>query len=145
MLSGQKGASGQGEGRARWASSRAGCMHTQFIISGPESKSLGGVVEGAHDVVVAVDVDLVVAVEGDLAATVLGEEDDVADLDGHLTEDSVLHNAAGTDSDDGALVELLTLVGVGQDDTGLGLGLSDDFLDHNTVGKGLEGLEREHS
>ena len=101
--------------------------------------------ESADDVVVTVDVELVFTFEDNLAATVLREQHNIANLDRDFTDFTVLLNAAGTDSEDGAMVELVALVGGGEDDTGLGLGLSDDFLDDDAVGKGLEGLEREHT
>ena len=101
--------------------------------------------EGADDVVVTVDVELVFAFEDNLAATVLREQHNIANLDRDFTDFTVLLNAAGTDSEYGAMVELVALVGGGEDDTRLGLGLSDDFLDDDAVSEGLEGLEREHT
>ena len=93
--------------------------------------------EGAHDVVVTVDVDLIVASESHLAATVFWEEHNVANVDVDFLEGSVFHHATGTNCNDGALVKLVTLAGGGEDNTRLGLGLLDDLLDHNTVAKGL--------
>ena len=101
--------------------------------------------EGAHDVLVAVDVQLVVVGQGDLRTTVLGQEHSVADLHRDGLDGAVLSPAAGTDSHDGALVELLAFASGGEDDAGLGLGFGDDLLDDDAVGQGLERLEREHS
>ncbi len=42
--------------------------------------------QSSHDIVVAVDVQLVVAFEDHFAAAVLGQEDDVTDLDGDGTD-----------------------------------------------------------
>ena len=116
-----------------------------FFITGLCGSSLGGLVEGAHDVFIAVDVELVLIGEGDLRAAILGQQHRIAHLHGDRLHGSVLSPAAGTHSHDGALVELFALGGGGEDDAGLGLGLRDDLLDHDAVRQRLERLEREHS
>ena len=124
-------------------------FHSLFLISLSQNSSvdvsLGGVGEDAHDVVVAVQEKFSVsAAKFDLAATILGQENSVANLDSAGAKSAILEGSAGADSHDSAPVELLTLLGGGEDDAGLGLGLLDGLLDEDAVEHGLDSLEGKH-
>ncbi len=83
------------------------CVYSIFYL---RSKSLGWVVESSHNVIVAVDVELDIALESDFAATVLGKEDNIADLDVDGADLTVVEDATWTNSNDCALVKLFTLL-----------------------------------
>ena len=97
------------------------------------SKSLGWVVECAHNVVVAVDVKLTIALESHFTATVFRKEDNIADFNVDGAELTVVKNATRTNSNDCALVKLLTLLCASKDDSTLCLCFGDDFFDNDTV------------
>ena len=88
--------------------------------------------EGAHDVIVAIDVELCVISEDDLAATVLGEEDRVANLHQCRSHTAILEILAWTDGQDSAEVESLLALAL-EDDATLGLGDRFCLLDDDTV------------
>ena len=107
-------------------------------------RSLGGIVEGAEDVIVSVDEKFLLVSEGDFAAAVLGEEHSVANLHEGCTDRAVLERLAGSSSNDSAEVELLVALAGGEDNAGLGFGLSHSLLDDDTVEEGAKSSEREH-
>jgi len=106
-------------------------------------RSLGGLVKGSHDVVVSVNEKLNVLLHGDLGTSVLGEEDGVANLNVDGAELSVVEDLARSGGNNDTVARSVSLT-AGEDNSGLGLGFGDGFLDHNTVEKRLEGLEGEH-
>ncbi len=105
--------------------------------------SLGGIVKGAHEVIVSVEEVLLVVTEGDLAAAVLGEEHGLALLDGAGAELAVVEGAAGADSDHNAEVQLVLLT-LGQEDATLGLGKGLGLLNEDAVHQGTQLLECDH-
>lgn len=107
------------------------------------SRSLGGLVESAHEIVIAVKVVLLVVAQGYLAAAVLGEEHCVALLDGDRLELAIVKGAAGPHGDDRAEVELLGLA-LRQQDTTLGLREGLTLLDKHTVHQRTQLLEGNH-
>jgi hypothetical protein len=107
-------------------------------------RSLGGIVEGAHDIIISVDEEFLFTFEDNFAASVLGKEDGVSNLNVNGTNASVLHNLARTDGNDLTEVKDFTLVSGSEDDSTLGLGDGFSLLDNYTVEEGLEGLEGEH-
>jgi hypothetical protein len=74
-----------------------------------QAKSLCGLVEGSHKVVVTVEEVLLIVSKGDLAATIFRKEDDVAFFDSDGLELPVIKSAARADSDDSSEVQLLLL------------------------------------
>ena len=100
--------------------------------------------EGAHNVIISVDVHFLVISEGDLAATVLGEEDGVANSDHGGSEGAGLHGLAGADGEDLTEVKELILL-LAEDDAGFGLGNGFGLTHNNSVQERSEGFESDHS
>ena len=110
---------------------------------GLSSSSLRRVMEGSHDVVVAVDEKFLFVGESHLGTAVFGKENLIADLDESLANGTVLLVSAGADSNDCAKVEAFFFAR-GENNTTLGLGDGLSFLDNNSVEQGSHSSECKH-
>lgn len=99
--------------------------------------------EGAHDIVVAVEEEFGIACKCDFGTTKFWQKHGVTDFDGNWTQISLFGLPAGASCHNNTVVKLVSL-GTGEDDSCLGLSLSCGLLHHNAIEQRLQSLECEH-